>query len=135
MKIVFWVSAVLVVLTLAASALYWSVYAGTGEDAARKRAVGFFRWAVVVVLGNFNIWIFTRIIGTLISMWFPGTAPPPPPQPELIDGQLPGRRRPKTPNRRTRAGSTGTGSAPETAGCARAPARHSVRGRPRAPSS
>lgn len=88
MTIVFWVSAVLVVLTLAASALYWSVYAGTGEEVARKRAVGWFRWAVVVVLGTFNIWIFTRVGGAIKDIWFPSPAPPPP---QLIDGQLPGR--------------------------------------------
>ncbi|MBE7417513.1 MAG: hypothetical protein HS128_07090 [Ideonella sp.] len=88
MTILFIVGAVLLVLCLAASAMYWSVYAGTGEDVARQRAVGFFRWAVVVVLGTFNIWIFTRVGGALYEIWFP---PPPPPPPVLIDGQLPGR--------------------------------------------
>jgi hypothetical protein len=90
MKVIFILSAVLVVATLAASALYWSVYAGTGEEIARKRAVGFFRWTVVVVLATFNIWIFTRVGGAIIDIWF-SSSPPPPPPPELIDGQLPGR--------------------------------------------
>jgi hypothetical protein len=89
MKVIFIISAVLIVATLAASALYWSVYAGTGEELALKRAVGFFRWTVVVVLGTFNIWIFTRVGGAIIDIWFPSAPPPPPP--ELIDGQLPGR--------------------------------------------
>jgi hypothetical protein len=88
MKWVFITSAVLTVLTLAASALYWSLFAGTGEENARLRAVGFFRWAVVIVLATFNIWIFTRVGGALKDIWFP-SAPPPPPA--LIDGQLPGR--------------------------------------------
>ena len=81
-------STVLTLLTLAGSALYWSVYAGTGEQVARLRAVGFFRWAVVIVLGTFNIWIFTRVGGALKDIWWPT---PPAPPPALIDGQLPGR--------------------------------------------
>jgi len=88
MTFLFIAATVLIVLSLAASALYWSVYAGTGEQVARLRAVGYFRWAVVIVLATFNIWIFTRVGGAIKDIWFP--APPPPP-PVLIDGQLPGR--------------------------------------------
>ena len=60
----------------------------TDEQVARLRAVGFFRWAMVVVLATFNIWIFTRVGGALKDIWFPAQPPPPP---ALIDGQLPGR--------------------------------------------
>ena len=88
MKFVFWTSAVLVVLTLAASGMYWSLHIGTGEEVARQRAVGFFRWSVVIVLATFNIWIFTRVVAGFKDIGFP---PPPPPPPVLIDGQLPGR--------------------------------------------
>jgi hypothetical protein len=88
MKWVFIMSAVLTVATLGTSGMFWSVYAGTGEDIARRRAVAAFRWCVVVVLGTFNIWIFTRVVGAIIDIWFPS---PPPPPPVLIDGQLPGR--------------------------------------------
>ena len=88
MKWVFIISAVLVVLTLAASVMYWSLHASTGEDVARQRAIGFFRWAVVIVLATFNIWIFVRVGGAIKDIWFPS---PPPPPPALIDGQLPGR--------------------------------------------
>ena len=45
MTTLFITATVLVALTLGASALYWSVYAGTGEQVARQRAVGFFRFA------------------------------------------------------------------------------------------
>jgi hypothetical protein len=88
MKWLFVVSMVALMLTMAASALFWSVYAGTGEQVARQRAVGFFRFGVVIVLATFNIWIFTRVGGAIKDIWFP-TLPPPPPV--LIDGQLPGR--------------------------------------------
>ena len=88
MTFIYIAATVLLVLSLAASALYWSVYAGTGEQMARLRAVGFFRWAVVIMLAIFNIWIFTRVGGAIKDIWFPS---PPPPAPALIDGQLPGR--------------------------------------------
>ena len=88
MTFIYIAATVLLVLSLAASALYWSVYAGTGEQTARLRAVGFFRWAVVIMLAIFNIWIFTRVGGAIKDIWFPS---PPPPAPVLIDGQLPGR--------------------------------------------
>lgn len=88
MTYIFIASAVFTVLTLAASVMYWSLHAATGEDTARLRAVGFFRWSVVIVLATFNIWIFTRVGGAIKDIWFPT---PPPPAPALIDGQLPGR--------------------------------------------
>ena len=89
MKWLFIISAVLTVLLLAGSAMFWTLHASTGDDIPRQRAVGLFRWSVVVVLGTFNIWIFTRVGGAIIDIWFPGAPPPPPPA--LIDGQLPGR--------------------------------------------
>jgi hypothetical protein len=85
---VFIIGGVLTVLMLAGSVLYWTLHASTGEDIARQRAVAFFRWAVVFVLGTFNIWIFTRVGGAIKDIWFPSLPPPPP---ALIDGQLPGR--------------------------------------------
>jgi hypothetical protein len=75
MKILFWISAIGTLLTLAPSMLYWGVYASTGEALARQRAVAFFRFSVVIVLGTFNIWIFTRVGGALKDIWFP--SPPP----------------------------------------------------------
>ncbi|MFO1217595.1 MAG: hypothetical protein U1E89_04335 [Burkholderiaceae bacterium] len=78
MKILFIVSAVLTVLLLAASIMYWGLHASTGEDAARQRAVGLFRWAVVVVLATFNIWIFARVFGAIVEIWFPQWLPKPP---------------------------------------------------------
>ena len=68
MKIVYWISLVLVVLTLAPSILFWMLYLSTGEAIARSRAVNMFHWCKVVVLGTFNIWIFTRVIQSLISL-------------------------------------------------------------------
>ncbi len=94
MTYVFIIGTVLTLLMLGASAMYWSLYAGTGEQVARLRAVGFFRWAVVFVLGTFNIWIFTRVGGAIKDIWWPT---PPEPATVLIDGQLPGRPPPEEP--------------------------------------
>ena len=46
------------------------MFAGTGEQVARLRAVAFFRFAVVV-LATFNIWIFTRAGGAIKYIRFP----------------------------------------------------------------
>ena len=51
---------------------------------ARSRAVAFFRFAVVIVLGTFNIWIFARVGGALKDIWFP--TPPAAAAPAPIDG-------------------------------------------------
>lgn len=77
MKIVFWTGAVLTILTLAPSALYWVLFLSTNEPVARQRAVGFFRFSVVIVLGMFNIWIFGRVVGAIKDIWFSSPAPPP----------------------------------------------------------
>lgn len=76
MKYVFIIAAVLTVLLLAASAMYWVLYGSTGEEVARGRAVGFFRFAVVIVLGTFNIWIFGRVLVAVRDIWFPPAPPP-----------------------------------------------------------
>ena len=76
MKIVYWISLVLVVLTLAPSILFWMLYLSTGEVTARSRAVNMFHWCKVVVLGTFNIWIFGRVFDAIRDIWF--SAPPPP---------------------------------------------------------
>jgi Mn2+/Fe2+ NRAMP family transporter len=81
MKVVYWISLVLVVLTLAPSLLYWMLYLSTGEAIARARATNMFRWCIVVVLATFNIWIFGRVFGAIRDIWF--SAPPPPPPPPL----------------------------------------------------
>lgn len=62
MKFLFWTSGILLVPLLGTSAFFFSLYLGTGEEVPRKRAVALYRWAVVLVLGTFNIWIMGRVI-------------------------------------------------------------------------
>lgn len=75
MKVVYWISLVLLVLTLAPSILFWMLYMSTGEVTARTRAANMFHWCKVVVLGTFNIWIFGRVFDAIRDIWF--SAPPP----------------------------------------------------------
>lgn len=62
MTVVFWTALVLVVLLLIPAAISYAAYLPTGEPVPRERAIKLFRWAVVVVLGTFNIWVFKRVI-------------------------------------------------------------------------
>ena len=62
MKYLFWTSGIVLLPLLGISAFFFSLYLGTGEEVPRKRAALLYRWAVVVVLGTFNIWIFERVI-------------------------------------------------------------------------
>ena len=62
MKYVFWTAGIALIPLLATSAFFYSLYLGTGEEVSRQRAVMIYRWAVLVVLGSFNIWVFARVI-------------------------------------------------------------------------
>jgi hypothetical protein len=62
MKLLFWLSGTLLLLTAVPSAVFFVLYLATGEPVPKARAVRFYRWAVVVVLGTFNIVIFSRAI-------------------------------------------------------------------------
>ncbi len=62
MRVVFWVAFVLVLLLLIPAAISYAAYLPTGEPVPRDRAVKLFRWAVVVMLATFNIWIFARVV-------------------------------------------------------------------------
>ena len=62
MKLLFWISGVLVVLLAVPSAFFFALHLSTGEPVPLQRARGLYRWMVVVVLGTFNIVIFGRVI-------------------------------------------------------------------------
>ena len=62
MTFLFWTAGVLLVLTAVPSALFFVLHLSTGEPVPLARARALYRWAVVVVLGTFNIAIFTRVI-------------------------------------------------------------------------
>jgi hypothetical protein len=68
MKFVFWISGLLLVPLAGGAILYFGMYIGTGEPEPREKAVALYRWTVVVVLGTFNIWIFTRVIQSVVEL-------------------------------------------------------------------
>lgn len=69
MTVLFWVSGVLLVLTALPAALFFVLHVSTGEPVPLARAKAFFHWVVVIVLGTFDIAIFTRVIQGLIAIW------------------------------------------------------------------
>ena len=69
MKALLWISGVLVVLLAVPSAFFFALHLSTGESAPLVRAKALYRWTVVVVLGTFNIVIFTRVFQGLRAIW------------------------------------------------------------------
>ena len=62
MTFLFWTAGVLLLLTALPSAFFFVLHLSTGEPVPLVRARALYRWAVVVVLGTFNIAIFSRVI-------------------------------------------------------------------------
>ena len=69
MRAMFWISGVLAVLLAVPSAFFFALHLSTGESAPLVRAKALYRWTVVVVLGTFNIVIFTRVFEGLRALW------------------------------------------------------------------
>ena len=65
MTVLYWLAGILLLLFLLASAVFFVLYLGTGENIPRQRAVMFFRWGVLVVLTTFNIVVFKRVFGAI----------------------------------------------------------------------
>lgn len=62
MTVIYWICGILFVLTAAGSAFNFFLHIGSGEHVPRERAVALYRWATVIALATFNIWIFKRVI-------------------------------------------------------------------------
>ena len=69
MTVLFWVAAVLLVLTAVPVAIFFALHIATGEPVPLLRARAFYHWAVVVALGTFDIAIFTKVVQGLIAIW------------------------------------------------------------------
>ncbi len=68
MTVIYWICGILFLLTAAGSAFNFFLHIGSGEHVPRERAVALYRWAVVVGLGTFNVWIFKRVIDAIILL-------------------------------------------------------------------
>ena len=62
MKVLFWISGVLLTLLAVPTVVFFVLHLSTGEPVPLARAKALYRWCVVVVLGSFNIVIFTRVV-------------------------------------------------------------------------
>ena len=69
MKVLFWISGVLTVMLAVPSVFFFALHLSTGEPVPLVRAKALYRWVVVVVLGTFNIVIFTRVFQGLRAIW------------------------------------------------------------------
>ena len=69
MKALFWISGVLAVMLAVPSVVFFALHLSTGEPVPLVRAMALYRWVVVVVLGTFNIVIFTRVFEGLRALW------------------------------------------------------------------
>ena len=61
MKVLFWTAGLLFCLLAAPMLVSFLLHLSTGEAVPLARAKALYRWCVVVVLGTFNIAIFTRV--------------------------------------------------------------------------
>ena len=69
MTFLFWTAGVLLMLTALPSAFFFVLHLSTGEPVPLARARALYRWAVVVVLGTFNIAIFSRVIAGIRALY------------------------------------------------------------------
>jgi len=69
MKVLFWISGVLLVLTAVPSAVFLGLHLATGEAVPLARAKAFWHWVVVVFLATFDIAIFTKVVQGIIAVW------------------------------------------------------------------
>jgi hypothetical protein len=69
MKLLFWISGVLLALTAVPAAFFFSLHISTGEHEPLVRAKALYRWSVVIVLGTFNYWIFSRVFKAIWALW------------------------------------------------------------------
>ena len=69
MKVLFWISGVVFTLLVVPAVIFFVLYLSTGEPVPLARAKALYRWCVVVVLGSFNIMIFTRVFQGLYAIF------------------------------------------------------------------
>ena len=69
MKVLFWFSGMVLTLLAVPSVIFFVLHLSTGEPVPLARAKALYRWCVVVVLGTFNIAIFTRVLQGLYAIF------------------------------------------------------------------
>ncbi len=69
MKVLFWISGALLALLAVPTVIFFVLHLSTGEPVPLARAKALYRWCVVVVLGTFNIAIFTRVFQGLYQIF------------------------------------------------------------------
>ena len=68
MKPIYWVALTLLGSTSLASAFFYLLHLGSNEPVPLARARSLFHWSKVVLLGSFNVWIFSRVIDAIRAL-------------------------------------------------------------------
>ena len=69
MKVLFWISGLVFTLLAVPTVIFFVLHLSTGEPVPLARAKALYRWCVVVLLGTFNIVIFTRVFQGLYQLF------------------------------------------------------------------
>lgn len=67
MEIFFWIVGGLTGLLLALSGVCWAIFIAMDSPDWHKLGVRIFRWAKSLALLLFNVWIWGRVVGTIIN--------------------------------------------------------------------
>jgi len=70
MTVFYWVMGVLILGTLAPSAVYLLLYAVTGEDGCMRRARALWAFTRLFALLGFNLLVWGHVVAGLWSIWF-----------------------------------------------------------------
>ena len=65
----FWISGAVLCVTLLGSGFFFALHLGTNELVPLQRARALWRWSLVVFLGTFDWWIFSRVFAGLRALW------------------------------------------------------------------
>ncbi len=69
MSKLWWLPAVAAGVFLLGAAFFFALHLASNEPVPLQRARLCWRWAVVVALGSFDFWIFSRIFEGLRALW------------------------------------------------------------------
>ena len=70
MKIFLWTAFGMLLCVALPAVFFFALHLATGEPVPLQRAKALYRWCVVIVLGTFDLAIFTRVVQGLWAIWF-----------------------------------------------------------------
>ncbi len=68
MKFLYWLCGILFTLMASGSVVFFVLGLTTGEIVPQQRARSLYRWATVIALATFNLWVFKRVFDGLRAL-------------------------------------------------------------------